>query len=491
MGLPVNNFTFWSYLESKNKEDWQDELKKIRQNFSLFGYIIHYPEAKDGFSKLLGERFSQLSRMTGSDFLFTAFVNPPENFNNSEEFHPGYYYKAEQIINSENILRSDLGSFYAISISEYLGINTASLPYIILTDDPSKNRFYFIELNRDNFFEVMSDLTFLASQVEMSDVMDFEVACLEPSEDYNYETLFNKDSKKKRELDELIGGIGHPVFRIKLRQSLAQALLKISYKLQKFALNQLQVRNILLPSNWEERVMKELEEVQKIEFQGAQLLHDYLKSLDKEVLKLDLVKSKENLLKALLEMEDGEFEIFKNCLEPNSLAILLDGALMKSFFKEEAFHDASPFILPFGKAFEKEMTYSLVHWIREHLAIDLPEYFYKYQLGKRAFLINDQVVFDYNQLRRKTTIWLPPMLGAQVHGLRLISNQKSIHPFKDFEDSERFLAIGNKIMAIRNQATHLGKEGASSLRAVIYKWKELWNGGYLEQLNQLKLKYKN
>jgi hypothetical protein len=59
MGLPVNNFTFWAYLESEKKESWHIELRKIRQNFSLFGYIIHDPEAGDGFGKLLGEEFGK------------------------------------------------------------------------------------------------------------------------------------------------------------------------------------------------------------------------------------------------------------------------------------------------------------------------------------------------------------------------------------------------------------------------------------------------
>lgn len=496
MGLPVNNFTFWSYLENKNKEPWQNELKKIRKKFSLFGYIVHDPDSKDGFGDFLGERFSQLSRMTGTDFLFTAFVNPPRNFDNKDEFDPSHYYLADQILNSDNVLKSNLGSFYAISISEYLGINTNSLPYIIITDDPTQNRFYFIELNKQNLFEVMSDLTFIASKIEINffDMQEIVMECIDFESLYNNETESNPDSDKttrnSENLDDWLGRLKHPIFKIKLRQSLAQALLRISYKLQRFAINQIQVNNILLHRDWEDRVRQELSEIQKIEFQGAQILYDYLKGDGGALFKADLLKNKENLLRVLLELQETDYEQFKNSIEPDTLSILLDAALLNSTYNADVFLDASPFILPFGKAFEKEMTYSLVHWIRENLAIDLPEYFYKYQPGKRAILQNDQSSFDYNQLKRKTTVWFPPMIGGQIYGLKIIFNQKSIQPFKNSEESDAFFDLGIRIMAIRNQASHLGLEGAASLRAIIHAWRSLWKEGYLEQLNRLKINYR-
>jgi hypothetical protein len=490
MGLAVNHFTFWSYLECRHKEPWQNELGKIRQTFALFGYIIHDPEAKDGFGKLLGERFGQLSRMTGKDFLFTAFVNPPESFDNSKDFNPGLYYLADQILNSKNILKSDLSSFYAISISEYLGINTPSLPYIIITDDPTKSSFYFIELNQGNLFEVMSDLTYIASRIKRPNSQKNPVLFAEEPE-FDYKSFFDQNVRKSKSLDDLIGSLTYPIFKIKLKQSLAKALLKISFKLQKFAINKIEVNNQLLQNDWEESIGQEIKEIQKIEFQGAQILHDYLKSDEGTLIKSNLLLNKEYLLRELMELKESNFELFKKSVEPDTFSILLDGALLNSLYKEETFFDASPFILPFCKAFEKEMTYSLVHWIRENLEIDLPEYFYKYQPEKRAILQHDQNYFDYNQLKRKTTVWFPPMIGGQIYGLKIISDQKSVHPFENYEQTETFLALGSRILAIRNQASHLGKEGASSLRAIIYKWRELWKGGYLRELSNLKKSYRS
>lgn len=487
MGLSVNNFTFWSYLENNNKESWQDPLKEIKNDFSLFGYIIHDPQAKDGFGEFLGVRFDQLSRMTGTDFLFTAFVNPPENFDNSNKFKEVYPDAPIQIINSGHALKSDLSSFYAISISEYLGINTVSLPYIILTDDPTEKRFYFIELNKQNLLGVMSDLTDLAGRIKNG---ERHVDPNSFSENSEYENFKKKKYIKHNDFDNLIRSLDHSIYKIKLKQSLAQSLLKISYQLQKFALNEIEVKNILLEFEWEERVNQELREIQKLEFEGAQILYEYLQSTEGTLIKTSLLRNKEKFLRDLLELNEIEFEPFKNSIEPDTLSILLDGALLNNLYKEHAFSDASPFILPFGKAFEKEMTYSLVHWIRENLEIDLPEYFFKYQPEKEAILKKGRAFFNYNQLKPNSTVWQPPMIGGQVNGLELLSKEKTINPFQDQAMSKSFLRLGNQIMAIRNQASHLGLEGAASLRAIIHAWKSLWKEGYLEQLNRLKNNYR-
>jgi hypothetical protein len=234
-----------------------------------------------------------------------------------------------------------------------------------------------------------------------------------------------------------------------------------------------------------------MESIQMIEFQGAQILHDYLKSSQSDLIVENILKQKELLLKNLMGLEDPELKELKNCLEPDTWGILLDGALLNSLYQEKLFFDASPFINPFGKAFEKEMTYSLVHWIREHLAIDLPEYFYRYQPEKKAILQKGETYFNYNQIKPSTTVWWPPMIGGQVRGFEILNKEKAISPFKTKEETNSFLEIGERIMHIRNQSSHTGIEGASSLKAIIHKWRELWKGGYLEQLAILKNDYRS
>ena len=55
------------------------------------------------------------------------------------------------------------------------------------------------------------------------------------------------------------------------------------------------------------------------------------------------------------------------------------GALF-GFEQGESF-DYTPGAICLAKIFEREINLSLVHWIREHLGINLPSYFNRYQSG--------------------------------------------------------------------------------------------------------------
>ena len=445
------------------------ELFRFKERFSLSGYIIHDPQSKDGFGEHLTRSFKRLSDLTGFNFLFTAFIALPEE---EEDKIP----KSLDRNGTDKSLASNLPYFYAEFISEHLNINSSSLPYIILTDNPKSNKFYVIELHQKNLMQVMWDLTDVADK--LSRVKKFFKL--------GRKDVFKEDFTNHIGFDILIERLDYRIFKIEGNKSLSTQLLECALVLQKYSNDRLYDVQRFLSEEWVRDVIETLSNKKIEEFKTADLLKVVCRigpitSREKELLLMDLMGI----------LFEAEFEEFKNCLENDVYANLLDGALLYSKYDEQYFSDSSPFMLPFFKAFEKEMTYSLVHWIREHLAIDLPEYFLRYEPKKEAILRKGNSYFDFNQQRANTTVWQPPMIGGQVKGFEILTTEQFISPFKSVEESKAFLEIGRKIMNIRNQATHTGAEGASSLRAIIYKWRELWKDGYLVQLNILKSKYGN
>lgn len=475
MGLPINNFTFFAYLESDRETHFPEEgkFREIKNKFSLFGYIIHDPQSKDGFGELLTRRFRHLSDLTGFNFLFTAFISVPSE-NDRDRFRTDPDHLRSGLDES---LASDLPYFYAEFISERLNINSSSLPYIIVTDDPKQSRYYVIELNSDNLLKVMWDLTGVADNLKRLRKFSRNLGVSDPKDEFLKEVSFGNLMEK----------LGTAVFKIEAEKSLSKQLLECALILQNYSRDKYKYLGIedFVSNEWQENFRKKLGSAEQEELKTAELLRKVTGQGE------FLGPKKEHFLMELMEIQmEADFQNFKSFLENDSYANLLDGALLMRYYDESLFTDASPFILPFLKAFEKEMNYSLVHWIRENLQIDLPEYFFRYQPDKLAVLNKGESRLDYNRLKTNSTFWQPPMIGGQVYGLEILFQEQSVSPFKTPDATQSFLEIGEKIMGIRNQATHTGKHGAKSLRLMIHKWRELWKDGYLWELSQLKFRYK-
>lgn len=161
---------------------------------------------------------------------------------------------------------------------------------------------------------------------------------------------------------------------------------------------------------------------------------------------------------------------------------------MANSLQHTSLFDYSPLILPFAKSFEKELSYSIVHWVRKNYDITLPLYFYEYEPDKNAqIVLGRNFSIDFNQSLNDS--WVSPTLGGQISGFKKAVANSGNHPFNSDEDYQEFLNLAYQIKNIRNRACHSERTTKSDLDKILSCWKGLFERRYFETLYKLKKEY--
>lgn len=175
-------------------------------------------------------------------------------------------------------------------------------------------------------------------------------------------------------------------------------------------------------------------------------------------------------------------------LQKETILLLSQGMQMIELANREIIFDYSPWILPFVKSFEKELSYSIAHWVRKKYDIALPQYFYEFQPGKKAIVdLGRNFYVDFNQSRND--LWATPTLGGQISGFKTTAINSKEHPFKTEENYQQFLSLAYQLKNSRNRACHSEQTTEDDLDKVIKSWKMLLEGGFFETLYNLKKEY--
>ncbi|GHB49134.1 hypothetical protein [Mongoliitalea lutea] len=440
-------------------------------HISLYAYIIHSPKLNPKFDEDLQKSFQRLNLITGEDFLFTSFVDPPKAWLNwlhsNEKLNKvnQVFFSKEQIKNPKLIIKTLDSSLTALIISEELGVNVDNLPFLVVTPHPKENYFYLLNLSNENLLSDMAGLTELSVIIKMGG-----------------------------EMEEAIKSTGLSLKKIQLEIPLANIFHKLSFRLIKVSrnrrvLNELGVKLSSLNSVFSKP--SKVSDTQKSEndliFEGYQIVSNRLSSVIYKNIKDRRGKSKDfdlHILSNCFGLNIEELLEFKKYIEPSTFTFLLQGAKLKLVYSV-FFGDTGPFILPFGKAFEIEMSYSLVHWVRNQYEIQLPEFFYKYQ-PNMEIILGEPPGFNFNFLDPKTQEWRPPMIGGQLIGVSLVNKGRKAQPFDTFEDFQSFLTLGFRIKNIRNNSCHPSETTYSDLEEIIQIWKTLYQKGLLKKLFGLK-----
>lgn len=467
MGMPINHYAFFEAITKQKEQDWFD--------FTLYGYIIHSPKLAPEFDEELQKSFHKLNLITGDDFLFTSFVDPPKawldwmsNQDNQQKqfvntFTSGSYTK-EEIKNPRLILKTLDASLTALLIAEELGVNTNNLPFLVLTTHPKEQHFYLLNLKEGTLLSQMADLTELAATIKLG-----------------------------VSIDAAILDLGVPVKKIALGMPLAEKFHTLGLRLLHLARNTRSLKALQVKFS-EERMNDSqsfledsMAQEMKLLFEGYELVKNHL---HKAVYKTNEIRAG-----ATADFDDllvancfgfGQEEIteFKKYTEASTFTFLVQGAKLKLIYSD-FFGDAGPFVLPFGKAFELEMSYSLVHWIRKEYDIQLPRYFYEYQ-PNIVVILGEAPGYDFNSLDVKSQEWRPPMIGGQMTGLVLTNRDKQTHPFVSDLDLQHFSHLGFRLKNLRNNACHPNKSTVVDLQEIIQLWKTLFHKGFLKKLFELK-----
>jgi hypothetical protein len=470
MGLSINNYSF---LKAVNEKD-EGTLKNIfHADFSLYGFIIHDPVKHDLFAPLLNSEFQQLNMMSGEKFLFTAIVDPPASWvkwaRKNSRFRDMYFYDPQKLHDPELIIRSIDPSYTASYMADILGINHHYLPVIVITPNLNNDTYYFLNTSAQQIQQQLIDLNSISQELSYGN---------------KFEELIDRLSEYK------------PKKIISENGSLVDKLLALSARLMETAAN----RGALV----QERVLTM--DLTVLAYTDKSGLKDD-KEIEQELLAPGIVKKDpDNYINVVLHNKVFEENvIYKNDKDQifneieslyyeniqhleNQTRIYFEGGLhlLEAYDKAE---ETSPYIIRFAKALEWEMSYSMVHWVRDRYDILLPEYFYEWQPYEEAVVQMRNLKIDFNA--EKNQQWLVPMIGEQITGFQWASDIKHDSPFEQIFKHKRFLEILRTMKNIRNRACHMMPTDSTHLQKILNGWQELFEEGYLETLAELKDKYRN
>ncbi|GAB2478897.1 hypothetical protein [Algoriphagus taiwanensis] len=492
MGLPVNSYTLF---EAIAQNDGELLKKRIPVDIKLLAILLHDPESDPDFDLEVGRSFYNWHLNSGNELLFTALADPPESWMAWARENKGQFFGSNRAINElfnpKNIYQTFNPSLTALFISEYLKIPFGNLPVILFTPD----------LNLPYFHWMPTNATAVSSQLD-----------------------WLKTIPKTYELP-WIRGINHSlkVRKVRLNTPFSSILVDLSRKISELGLKNY-YQHVDSPENLLSRPLNKKRSDSEIEinlfYQGIEFLKrkkdefidfesgysraDKPRYMIIKDLEPKLYQRKESDLKKSFFQKLFNYPSKKNLVKPKSFEELIHENQIflqresKLFFKQgiemvnslenTSLFDYSPLILPFAKSFEKELSYSIVHWVRSNYDIKLPLYFYEYEPGKNAQVIMGRnFSIDFNQSLNDS--WVSPTLGGQISGFKKAVSNFGSHPFKSDEDYRDFLNLAYQIKNIRNRACHSDRTTKSDLDKILSCWKSLFEKRFFETLSQIKKEY--
>lgn len=476
MGLPINSYHLFEEISQMGSE-FPKKLHSL--DISLYAILVHDHKNDPEFDKEVGTSFIKWHQESVNNFLFTALADPPQTWlewakENKEQF----FGRNSDIYNPKKVYRTFNPSLTALFIAEFLGIPFNKLPVIIFTPDLNSRYFYWMPTNVGLVNPQFAWLKNIAAKLDGETLNDLPYSPFRIGR-FSLEKRF---SEVLVELCQKISAFqGNEGFSNSFTYSFAQ-----SNSLEPIDRNQSE-KNIELDLFYSGYKYFKKEKDHSFEDDDNSISDGvrYMMVDDDLTFRADNRGNSENERKKFERLLAFNLSL----LQKESKLFLEQGIQMINSLHGQIIYDYSPFILPFVKSFEKELSYSIVHWVRKRYHISLPQYFYEFQPGIKAEVkLWRNYSIDFNQSRND--LWTSPTLGGQISGFKNTAYIANEHPFKTEEDYQQFLSFAYQIKNTRNRACHSERTTENDLDKVINSWVGLFEGGFFETLNKLKKEYR-
>lgn len=435
MGMPITTYTMLRALANRPSASSPEvtAAKAALDPFRLFAFVLHDPETHREFHYALGEQFDRLDYLTGQKLLFFALVRPPQDWLRHARNRPYYRdlgWGTEQFVNSAPEPRDS--GITAFSLAHSLGIPPEDVPCIVLVPEFTLSDFAWVKTCPKYLVEQMTRLGYLADRSTPGGLLDRQRL---------------QQAIAAAQID-LCGGTG----AFSLEQTLAQALSEL-------------LSFVVAGSRQEtmDRRQGISQALQILRTQFDQLRQQ--KSLgDPEQSEVvdDLCLKISYALATLNKSHTGEPRLLSaidpKFVEPESWQLLKTAqkvADMLSFehqrrepFLRLPIEDYTPAVICLAKVFERELNFSLVHWLRKEKGIELPPFFNRYEEGKNATIGN------VNLNREEDGRWLPPAMGQSKFAARQWAENNPIPPNWTRDQWDGLMTQWDVIHEMRNAAAH-------------------------------------
>jgi hypothetical protein len=408
-GIAYSFYPLLYNLAAPCRPHHQKAVKAI-EPFSMFAFVICSPDKNDGVRDVLARHFSFLDVATADRLLFYAPIDEPPEWRGQREscqvarslfdFHDFVSYSCRS--------HDPRGTEHALAVT--LGIDLQELPAIVLTTDPRSSDYLVLRTSREHVRQQLVGLGDLAQDIT-------------PIRDRHGDATGHRltlEALRDKRLDAC-GGLTSPELLDNLadalHQVLSMALVKAedpghAYYAQSTSFEVLhklrqqidQARRALRAVGDARNDAEDSHGSSKV-FQLCERLATYI-----AMAKSDLVHGSSGS-----DRPGGwDADSLRWLLLGDRVKRVLDGSGQEHRRGGDAV-DYSPAAVCWCKAFEAELGYSLAHWVREILGVQLPPYYGKVQEGVQAVFSSSDGRFsvDFNRRRRSgDDAWKPPELGV-------------------------------------------------------------------------------
>ncbi|WP_439490539.1 hypothetical protein [Algoriphagus sp.] len=493
MGLSQDDY---ERFKGKANQDANFVRNYFNAGTKIFAILLHDPESDPEFDLAVGRSFKEWYTKSDRNFHFTTLADPPISWTIITQEYEGNLSANDKVLNERynprNIPNTSDPSLTSLFIAEYLSIPFQKLPAIIFTPDLKSPFFYWMPTNTLGIQGQLDWLKTIPNTIELpwirglNHVIKIRKINLKRSFGAELFALGRKISDlDSRKQDSITANYFSPpkafLKPIDKTQSESQVELNLFYSgieyLKKKKEEFLDIDNNITDTVRFLIIKDPLpaSEVKKGSTTGSSFFSRVFNFRNKSANTKS--KSFEDLVTMNLHFLQKESKLF-----------LEQGIRMAHSLYGQSIYDYSPMILPFAKSFEKELSYSIVHWVRKKYDITLPQYFYEYEPGKNAQVkLGKNYTIDFNQSRNE--LWTSPTLGGQISGFKNTVLDSKDHPFKSDEDYQQFLNLAYQIKNIRNRACHSDRTSKEDLDKILSCWIGLFEMKYFEILNKLKKEY--
>lgn len=461
MGLPITNYTVLKAIaDGVEKQDlgiernfeMQMALEQLSE-FSVYAFILHDPIEHPNFHQHLDRYFEDLHYNSGEHLVFFGLVDSPQNY--CLEGNRIFYKDVRDSLSSyEKEESSEIDQSYtAFAIAKMLKIDPDTLPVLVVTHDLRLKSFNWYKTCPEKLETQMSRLSTIANRMNV--IKRSNSISLEEKQNTLNELLDKYDI-------DLCNGKGQEELNVTIARALSDViscLIESEQQSEYFRrkrdykwMSQKNIRKTLLKLN--EDLVQYRQGLIKVDPESFES-SEHFRTIEELSVNLGI------FLNLLSTKEKNHYEIFLNrkWYENNSWRLIQTGLGVLSYLESrQEYHDFdfSPSAICFGKMFEQEINYSLVHWIRKQHSIELPKYYNKYQPNVQVLITpkmpNGRPV-NFNNVKNGS--WSPPELGGT---LLVAEKNLSREQWKEIriENPTLLFSEWNNIRRIRNKAVHTG-----------------------------------
>lgn len=453
MGFPISRFSLFYGLYNQTQQS--EEVHSIFSRFNLIAIILHNPADKK-FQKKMENRFEYYDSMTESNFLFITFIKRDRWIEATRD--------EREYLQTLTLGEGKTDDFELQHLKQLFKVEEKENPVIILTTDLNSKTYAVIDTSTEIIEEQLREIG------EFCWCQEKPQSCQDP----NFKWLVHK--LQGYNSDEISS------FPLPLRYSLIATFSRI------------QKRNIESSKDY----LQELPNIIQFNRQLMDLIVALLQEIkirdiliEKLIRRIHLNKQTEEQCDELLSLLQ-ERELFQKSTDiwfqelANAKIICLpqqevDGQYLINDISDEWEQDSQiyakthnelcrallhngnrennndefdfaclSFYMP--KIWENEINRSIVQKMRQHIGIEMPEYWFRYKESNEEFCIRcGNRTIDFNNRYGRQNNWKAPTIGETKYAYDTLIREQRMHPI---ENNDRFSELWGNLNNARNRTTH-------------------------------------